>query len=83
VKVSLQQTSPRLLLISIADDGVGLPKGFDLSALSSKGYYGLLGVSERVALMGGCLKLQNQTKGGLLLQIEIPHPRGESLTDAL
>jgi signal transduction histidine kinase len=82
VKVSLQQTSPRLLLISIADDGVGLPKGFDLAALSSKGHYGLLGVSERVALMGGRLKLQNQTNGGLLLQAEIPHPRGESILDS-
>jgi signal transduction histidine kinase len=36
-----------------------------------------LGISERVALLGGRLKLQNQTNGGLLLQVEIPHPRAE------
>lgn len=82
VQVRLQHTSPRMVLLSIADDGVGVPDAFDLAALSGKGHYGLLGISERVALMGGRLKLQNQTKGGLLLQAEIPHPRVETPTDA-
>mgnify|MGYP001184559337 CR=1 FL=1 len=82
VQISLQPTSPRMVLLSIADDGVGVPEGFDLSVLSGKGHYGLLGISERVALKGGRLKLQNQTKGGLLLQAEIPHPRIETTTDA-
>jgi signal transduction histidine kinase len=62
-------------MLSIADDGRGLEEDFDLSQLSSAGHYGLLGISERVALLGGRLKLQNQTQGGLLLQVEIPHPR--------
>jgi signal transduction histidine kinase len=75
VQVYLKHTSPRMLMISIADDGQGLAEGFDLSALSAKGHYGLLGISERVALLGGRLRLQNQTGGGMLLQAEIPHPR--------
>jgi signal transduction histidine kinase len=75
VEVCLRHTSPRLLMISIADDGGGLADDFDLSALSAAGHYGLLGVSERVALLGGRLRLQNRTSGGLLLQVEIPHPR--------
>jgi signal transduction histidine kinase len=83
VQVSLQHTSPRMVLISIADDGVGLPEGFDLASLSGKGHYGLLGISERVALMGGRLKLQNQTKGGLLLLAEVPHPRVEAAVEAI
>ena len=62
-------------MISISDNGVGLPEGFDLSLLSAKGHYGLLGVSERVVLLGGHLSLQNQTGSGLILQAEIPHPR--------
>jgi signal transduction histidine kinase len=62
-------------MISIADNGSGLAEGFNLSTLSSRGHYGLLGISERVALLGGRLKLQNQTNGGLLIQAEIPHPR--------
>jgi signal transduction histidine kinase len=77
VKVCLKHTSPRMLMISISDNGRGLTQGFDLSALSGKGHYGLLGISERVALLGGRLKLQNQPEGGLLLEVEIPHPRVE------
>ena len=75
VEISLKHTSPRTLMISIADDGEGLPPGFDLSTLSTKGHFGVLGISERVALLGGRLKLQNQPTGGLLIQAEIPHPR--------
>jgi signal transduction histidine kinase len=74
-QVCLQHTSPRSLMLSIADDGRGLADDFDLSALSAEGHYGLLGISERVALLGGRLKLQNQASGGLLIQAEIPHPR--------
>jgi len=76
-QVRLKHTSPRTLMLSIADDGRGLPDGFDLSTLSTEGHYGLLGISERVALLGGRLRLQNQASGGLLLQVEIPHPRVE------
>jgi signal transduction histidine kinase len=75
VEISLKHTSPRTLMISIADDGQGLPNGFDLSAPPTEGHYGLLGISERVALLGGRLKLQNHPAGGLLIQAEIPHPR--------
>ncbi len=75
VSVTLQHTSPRMLLVSILDDGSGLEDAFDLASLSSAGHYGLLGISERVALMGGRLRYENQPEGGLLLQVEIPHPR--------
>jgi len=74
-QVCLKHTSPRMLLISIADNGRGLQRDFDLAALSSAGHYGLLGISERVALLGGRLKMQNQVTGGMLLQVEIPHPK--------
>ena len=62
VKVSLKHTSPRSLMIAISDNGKGIPDDFDLSTLSSKGHYGLLGVSERVALLGGRLRLQNRVE---------------------
>lgn len=78
VKIALKHTSPRALLITIADNGDGLPDDFDLSELSSMGHYGLLGISERVALLGGRLRLQNQASGGVLIQVEIPHPRVET-----
>lgn len=74
-KISLRPNSPRLLLISIADNGGGLDKQFNLSTLGDNGHYGLLGISERVALWGGRLRFENQKAGGLLVQVELPHPK--------
>lgn len=75
VQICLKHISPRMLRISMADNGRGIANNFDLAALSTNGHYGLLGISERIALLGGRLKLQNRTGGGLLLEVEIPHPR--------
>lgn len=74
-EVILNHTSPRMLLVSIADDGVGLQESFDLGKLSDAGHFGLLGLSERVALLGGRLQFRNLPNGGLLINAEIPHPR--------
>jgi signal transduction histidine kinase len=57
-------------MIAIADNGRGLPPGFDLAAPASKGRYGLLDVSKRVALLKGHLQVQNQPAGGALIQEE-------------
>ncbi|MBX3014566.1 MAG: ATP-binding cassette domain-containing protein [Caldilineaceae bacterium] len=77
VDVYLKHTSPRTLMLSIADNGRGLAADFDLAHLSPDGHYGLVGISERVALMGGYLKIQNQAGRGVILRAEIPHPRVE------
>lgn len=82
VDISLKHTSQRMLMISIADNGRGLPHAFDPSTLSAIGHYGLLGISERVALMGGHLKVQNQPSQGAILRAEIAHPRIEAAIDA-
>lgn len=75
VDIILEHTSPRHIFLSISDDGVGLPDDFDLDRLSAHGHYGLVGISERVALLGGKLRLPKQEMGGMVLQAEIPHPR--------
>lgn len=75
VVVSLQHTSPRALMLAISDNGVGLPENFNLSTLQKQGHYGLLGISERVALLGGNMSILNLVDGGLMIQAEIPHPR--------
>ncbi len=75
VEIRLTHTSARSLLIEISDNGRGLPADFDLSRIAGEGHYGLLGISERVALLGGNLSLQNKNGSGLYLQVEIPHPR--------
>ena len=77
VEINLAHTSPRRLMLSIADDGRGLPAGFDLARLPAEGHYGVLGITERVALLGGRCRFQNRPEGGALIQAEIPHPRVE------
>ena len=83
VQITLKHTSPRTLMVSISDDGLGLGDNLDLAALSSEGHYGLLGISERVALLGGRFRVQNQPSGGSLLQVEIPHPRVDVTLDSV
>jgi len=78
VQIAIYHTSPRSLMIALEDDGRGLPEDFDLSQLAAQGHYGLLGISERVALLSGHLKLTNRSVGGMLLQAEIPHSRIET-----
>lgn len=73
--VKIEASSPRLLLVSIGDNGRGLSTDYDLAAARANESYGLLGISERVALLGGRLRFVNQNGGGLLVQAEIPHPK--------
>jgi signal transduction histidine kinase len=75
VQVRLWPTSPRAVGIVIEDDGLGLRAGFDLAALSSAGHYGLLGISERVALLQGKLRIANGEAGGMCIEAEIPYQR--------
>ncbi len=82
VEVTLEHTSPRTLMVSIADNGVGLGEAFDLAKLSGQGHYGLLGLSERAALLSGHLRIHNRSGGGLLLQVEVSHPRMENPINA-
>lgn len=59
VSVELRHTSPRTLMISIQDDGKGFLDAPDLTELSTQGHYGLMGISERVSLLGGRMHLEN------------------------
>ncbi len=78
VEISLEHTSPRTLMVSLCDNGIGLAEDFDQLKLASNGHYGLIGISERVALLGGRFRMQRLQEGGSLLQVEIAHPRMES-----
>jgi signal transduction histidine kinase len=75
VEIILKHTSPRSLMVTISDDGLGLDEDYDLITLANNGHYGLLGISERVALLGGRFHLQRSPEGGSLLLVEVPHPR--------
>jgi signal transduction histidine kinase len=75
VKIDLLHTSPRMLRISIQDNGCGVDKDLDLASLAAEGHYGLLGISERVANLSGRIHIDRSQEKGFHLVVEIPHPR--------
>ncbi len=71
VQVFLKK-SDRNLTILISDDG----KGFDPKAAQTKVYdkggFGLLGISERVKMLGGTQEIESEIGGGTNVLIKIP-----------
>lgn len=55
--------------LTIRDNGVGFVKG---SRLRNPGSFGLLGIRERVLMLGGSLSVGNAPAGGALLQVRVP-----------
>ena len=74
VRLSLQRTSAANLLVRLEDDGQGLPGPVNLASLSVQKHYGLVGISERVALLGGLMNIESSAGSGTILQVEIPSP---------
>jgi len=74
VALRVERMSTANILVRLADDGQGLPKPIDLVDVSSATHFGLLGISERVALLGGTMQVESPSIGGTVLQVEIPSP---------
>jgi signal transduction histidine kinase len=74
VQLQLGRTETARLTVRLSDDGRGLAGPLDLAALSATRHYGLLGISERVALLGGTMQISAPPGGGFTLQVEIPSP---------
>jgi signal transduction histidine kinase len=70
--VDLQECGDELIL-TIADDGRGLP--VDLP--ESRKTYGLLGIRERVGMLGGRLSIDSSPGRGTHLEVAIPHRQKE------
>lgn len=64
------------LLIIVEDDGAGIPRRMveEPDNLGGSGHYGLRGVRERVAGLGGSLLLTNRREGGARAVIRLPLP---------
>jgi len=70
----LKRTPDGDLSIRFADDGQGseiLPKLADLPAQQ---HFGLVGISERVALLDGRMQIKSSTGEGFEFDIELPNP---------
>jgi signal transduction histidine kinase len=74
VYVKLKQTSEGHLLIHFADDGQGTENIPNLADLQAKQHFGLVGISERVALLEGHMHIKSSSRGGFVLQVELPNP---------
>ena len=74
VRISLQRTSSTNLLLQLEDDGKGLSKPTDLRSLANSKHFGLVGISERVALLGGSINIESSQGNGTILQVEVPSP---------
>ncbi|MGW7238996.1 sensor histidine kinase [Streptomyces sp. NPDC054804] len=64
------RTTPTHLVVTIQDDGRGLPPDPTLEDLRRAGHFGLLGMTERAASMGACLRLT--TDEGTEVRVEVP-----------
>jgi signal transduction histidine kinase len=79
VNLSLHSTDG-ILRLNVEDDGVG----FDVkAALEKRSSYGLVGMRERVALLGGKLDIQSRPRRGTRVSVELPirneHRKGSAL----
>ncbi|MEU9380962.1 ATP-binding protein [Streptomyces sp. NPDC048279] len=64
------RTTPTHLVVTIRDDGRGLPPDTTLEVLGRTGHFGLLGMTERAASMGAHLRLT--TDEGTEVRVELP-----------
>jgi two-component system sensor histidine kinase DegS len=66
--------SERNLTILVSDNG----KGYDLNQVENRdrgaGGFGLLGISERVKMLGGTQEIESKIGGGTTVLIKIPVP---------
>ncbi len=80
VSVALQGHNAELLL-TIQDNGVGFAKG---TRSHHPGSFGLLGIRERVLMLGGRLSVGNASEGGARLVVHVPlaQPPAHTLEDS-
>jgi two-component system sensor histidine kinase DegS len=54
--------------VAVEDDG----RGFDVSAAEERGTLGLLGIRERVIMLGGDLRIRSSPGEGTQVSVSIP-----------
>ena len=74
VHLLVERTPIESIHLRIKDDGQGMTSTADLAKLTANKHFGLVGISERAALLGGTMQITSPDKGGTMLDIEIPSP---------
>jgi two-component system sensor histidine kinase UhpB len=67
VDVVVEAVDARRVVVTVADDGIGLP-----SEWSKPGHFGLRGLTDRVAQLGGTFHIAGREAGGTRLVADIP-----------
>ena len=67
------QRLPHTILLTVEDDGTGLPAAF--AGASPRSGLGLLGIRERATDLGGTFTIESQPGKGARLTIELPAPK--------
>ncbi len=73
IAVRLTQYPDRLRM-TITDDGRGIPQGRDPRSFVADGHFGLAGMRERAAMIGGTLDVHSAPDYGTAIILEIPAP---------
>ena len=63
---------PDRLRMTVTDDGRGIPNSADLGRFVAQGHFGLAGMRERAAMIGGTLEIQSAVDYGTAVILEIP-----------
>jgi signal transduction histidine kinase len=71
IAVRLTQYPDRLRL-TVTDDGRGIAGGVELARFVAQGHFGLAGVRERAAMIGGKLDVQTAADYGTVVILELP-----------
>jgi two-component system sensor histidine kinase UhpB len=71
VRIALTQ-SEAYLHLSIIDDGIGFDVEEALSSASASSHMGLLGMRERLSLVGGSLNIQSRLGQGTQIRMSLP-----------
>ncbi len=67
VEVDLKKDGNNLLM-KVKDNG----KGFDVDELRKRNSFGLIGIRERVKIMGGIFEILSEQGSGTIVTIKIP-----------
>jgi signal transduction histidine kinase len=75
IAVRLTQYPDRLRM-TVTDDGRGIPDSADLGRFVGEGHFGLAGMRERAAMIGGSLDVQSAPDYGTVVILEVPNGTG-------
>lgn len=71
VRVSLHGERAALLL-TVEDDGRGLPEGITPETIERPGHMGITGMRERIGALGGTVTVEPMRDAGLRVQVRVP-----------